>query len=38
MVEFNPNATQAAQTEQTGQTKDKHGFDMITSVELMFAE
>ena len=38
MVEFNPNATQAAQTEQTGQTKDKHGFDMITSVELMFAK
>ena len=41
MVDFNPNATQATQadqTEQTGKTKDKYGFEMISSVELMFAK
>ena len=38
MVENINNGQATAQTEATQETKDKYGFDMITSVELMFAK
>ena len=38
MVENVSNGQATAQTEATQETKDKYGFDMITSVELMFAK
>jgi hypothetical protein len=38
MVDNINNSQATAQTEATQDTKDKYGFDMITSVELMFAK
>uniref|UniRef100_UPI00386E64D9 hypothetical protein n=1 Tax=Succinimonas sp. TaxID=1936151 RepID=UPI00386E64D9 len=38
MIDNVNNSQTTAQTEATQDTKDKYGFDMITSVELMFAK